>query len=197
METLENWKNKAQLYEISYWRGKGIKDYSDDKYFNSYWFNIFEWIGGFMPSYEEEVLDIGSGPRPVLQRGFVIEPLANEYRKIAKEEWWKNIEEFIPGPGEEEILSYENKFDFILCWNAIDHSYEPLKILQNIKNYLKDEGIVVIATDCKMVKDSDHPVLGIEKDNFIKEVEKDFNILLRQDNFSERDLCLILQKKLV
>lgn len=147
-----------------------------------------------MPKENDEVLDIGSGPRPVLKRGRVVEPLANEYSLIANKEWWKGIT-IENRPAENFIPEIENKFDFILCWNAIDHSYEPLKILENIKRYLKNDGVLVLATDCK-TKDwpDDHPILGISKEEFIKEVQKDFIILKKQEDFSERDVCLILKK---
>ena len=140
---LEKWEKIHQPYEFNYWKEKGIFDYSNEEYFVEYWMNIWKWIN-VIPG--REVLDIGSGPRPVMKEGYVIEPLGKRYIEIAKKSWWENIILYAK-PAEEFIQELQNKFNFILCWNSIDHSYDPLKVLENINRYLKEGGILVLATD--------------------------------------------------
>jgi hypothetical protein len=63
------------------------------------------------------------------------------------------------------------------------------------KSYLKEEGILALSTDCKTEFIDQHPILGIDKEEFVKEIEKDFIILKREDNKFEREICLLLKKK--
>jgi SAM-dependent methyltransferase len=188
-EIIEKWSKEAQPFELKYWETKGLSDYSDEDFFKEWWDNIFNWIG----EIEGEVLDIGSGIRPVFNRGYVIEPLGNEYSKI-KPEWWKNVILYSE-PAEKFIPEIENKIDFILSWNSIDHGYDWKEVLNNIERYLKKDGTVVIATDCKTEQIGVHPILGANKEEFIKEIEKRFDILKRIENFADREIAFILKKK--
>ena len=190
MTKQDTWKKEAQPFELYYWKVKGIKDYSDEDFFEKWWKDIFDWIG----EINGEVLDIGSGIRPPLKRGYVIEPLGNEYKQIAKSGWWRDIKLYSQ-PAELFIPELENKIDFILCWNSIDHGYDWRKIIKNIKKYLKPRGIVALSTDCKIEQIGEHPVLGISKEQFLMEIEKDFKIIKIRENYADRDVALVLEKK--
>jgi SAM-dependent methyltransferase len=184
-----DWESISQPFELHYWKVKGIKDYSDEEFFKKWWKDIFDWVG----EIKGEVLDIGSGVRPPLKRGYVIEPLGLEYKKIAKPEWWSDIKLYSQ-PAENFIPELENKIDFILCWNSIDHGYDWIKVVDNIWKYLRNGGIVALATDCKIERLGDHPILGVSKEQFLEIIMERFNIIKRSDDFAERDIAILLKK---
>lgn len=192
-ELIKNWKEKSQPFELNYWKIKGLKDYSDNYNFYRWWIKIRDWIGE--ENIKGVLLDIGSGVRPPLEKGNVIEPLGKEYKEIAISGWWKEIILY-PYEAERFIQELEGKCDFILCWNSIDHGYNFRDALKNIKAYLKDGGIVALATDCKTIPfKNGHPILGVNTEEFVKIIEQDFQVIKKSENLFERDICLLLMKK--
>lgn len=192
MEQFINWREKAQPYELNYWKKQGINQYKNNDTFLAWWNPVLDWIG--RENIKGRMLDIGCGVKSPLKEGYIIEPLVEEYKEIGNPEWWRNhltysipVEEYIPGLPE---------MDFILYWNALDHGYDFRQSLQNVKRYLKTDGVLALSTDCRTEPwGNGHPILGITKEDFIKEIEKDFTIIKREDNIFDRQICLILKKK--
>lgn len=141
--------------EVKYW-----KSMFDGSFHNK------DWVAGFRrrvmgidiaPSHVREwlgegcrILDVGCGPATVLG-GFVdgkkldvtaIDPLANQYNRLYKEH---NLCPLIsPIYGEAENLSdvVQGKFHFVYSRNALDHSYNPIRAIQNMINICAKGGVV-------------------------------------------------------
>ena len=43
-----------------------------------------------------------------------------------------------------EDMEYENKFDWVLCFETLEHVDDPQKALENIKRAVKDDGKIII-----------------------------------------------------
>ncbi len=98
------------------------------------------------------ILDLGSGPASVLGGIYngkrlditAIDPLAEVYKEL----YAKNdiqplvIPEF--GLGEELPKYVKGKFDFIYSKNALDHSYDPIKCINNMISLCNKDGVIFI-----------------------------------------------------
>ena len=78
------------------------------------------------------------------------------------------------------------------CWNVLDHTYDWRKILDNVVKYLKPDGQFILATDHK-VPHLGHP--SFKREEFFEEINKRFDIKKQVEDFSERQVCLILEIK--
>lgn len=185
MELKEEWQKVHQPYELTYHRDQGVNWCSDEKQFQDFWNEIKNWI-----KPKGIILDIGCGPRPPFQ-GFAIEPLADEYRKITPPEWWENVI-YSNQPAEEFIKEFKDKFNRVIIWNCLDHTYNWRQILDNAVKYVKKTGRVIIATDHREPHIG-HP--GFKKEELLEEINKRFEIVEQKENFKERQLCLILKLK--
>jgi SAM-dependent methyltransferase len=96
---------------------------------------------------EGKLLDIGCGNGrylSILQKlgwqtyGIEQNPSSSEY---ARTELHLNVET-------EDLLNYQYKdkfFDVITMWHSLEHLYEPIPTLKEVKRILKDDGLLVIA----------------------------------------------------
>ena len=121
------------------------------------------------------VLDVGAGPR--LRTKFwkdvilyAIEPLGKEYMDAF---YWCDLLDSVlyTKPIEEFIPELENKFDFIISINALDHCYNFSDALENIKRYVKKEGEILLSYDCHTGNDPLHP-LGLNIDISIEYLKR-------------------------
>lgn len=193
---LLEWREQHQPYELRYWRGQGLRDYSDEAFFAEWWGKVFSWIGRerFLG---KKCLDVGSGIRPPLKdlasKLTAIEPLADEHVKV-KPEWWEGMEVYSQA-AEDSVPELESSFDFCLCWNAIDHGYDWRRSLENIRSYLRPGGVLAISTDCETEPRPDgHPILGATVAEFEVACSDGFMVLKRLEDFADRDICLLLEK---
>ena len=77
-------------------------------------------------------------------------------------------------PYEEFILPLENKVDFLLCWNVLDHGYDWRAGVENIIKYVKTDGILLLATDFE--RHQFH--IGIDNPSELKDmIEDNFEII--------------------
>lgn len=177
------WKEIHQPYELNYHKVAGVKWCSNEEQFQTFWDKIKKFI-----EPKGRVLDIGCGPRPPF-KGTCIEPLGDEYKKISPKEWWEDIE-LICKPAEEFIPELEGQFDTVISWNCLDHTYNWREIIKNMRRYVKDDGIIAIATDMR------EPMLGhpsFKKEDFWSEINK-MKIVHLKNNFQEREVALVLKK---
>jgi len=193
MELKEYWQKFYQEYEVIYWQRMGIEWCADEEQFENHWNSIKSWIG----ELDGEVLDIGCGARPPFD-AICIEPLADEYKKIAPEEWWKGKEVYVQ-PAEDFIDKFEAKFDYVISWNSLDHAYDWRKVLDNMKRYVKKDGTIIISTDCRFGEEKsykvEHPQLGLSIEEFVNFIQNDFMIMKMERKNVDRDLSLILKVK--
>jgi len=84
-----------------------------------------------------------------------------------------------PFPYEEFILPLENRADFVLCWNVLDHGYDWRVGIENIIKYLKTDGMLLLATDFERHKFH----IGIDNPSELKEmIEDNFEILQTEES---------------
>ena len=145
--------NIAQKHELE-WQAKYIrtvlppfyKEWKEnkDKPILTSWFTDGEDI--FLSHINgKSGMDIGCGSIPALRashglsRRIVVDPLADEYRKIQEAEFGGSFFEGLtiePKPAEEKLSQYVNAIDGVIIFrNAMDHSEDPLRILFNISIY--------------------------------------------------------------
>ncbi len=183
----QEWDKTHQPYELKYHQMTGIDWCKNDEQFEGFWSEIRRFIKA-----KGNILDIGCGPRPPF-KGTIIEPLAKKYMEFAPAIWWDGITPYAQ-PAEEFAPELEGKFDTVICWNCIDHTFNYKSILDNVVRYMKDDAIFALATDLKAPNiHVGHP--SFPKEEFFAEVEKRFEIIERKDNFQEREVCFILKKK--
>ena len=93
------------------------------------------------------VLQIGAGPVDVIDffppcEKHAIDPLADRYKQLFRDYQDSSVK-YIKGVGEQ--LPYENDyFDFVVVRNALDHVYDPAKVLREIRRVLKPNGILYV-----------------------------------------------------
>jgi SAM-dependent methyltransferase len=93
------------------------------------------------------ICDVGSGPN-----GGILPFIPAQCLKVAVDPIFRLIPcskatsgKFVPVVGVGENLGFKNgTFDFAFCVNMLDHSAMPEKLLDNICNVLKSEGIVML-----------------------------------------------------
>ena len=110
------------------------------------------------------VVDIGAGPylRTKYFRDAqiaVIEPLADEYRRQAS---WSDLNDaaaVYSQPAEQPVAELLGQAACVLSLNAIDHAFEPWRILANMRSYLKSDGLMLVSVDVHDGDEDDlHPV---------------------------------------
>ena len=92
-----------------------------------------------------EVLEIGGGPSPVTNllqcgRRMVVDPCTDEYAKYFPAPETEHFNMKVEEMGDD----FEERFDLIVCTNALDHVYEPLMAVDRIRKMAKPGGFVAI-----------------------------------------------------
>jgi SAM-dependent methyltransferase len=157
------WALFAQKGELSFHKTLGMTyRMSDDFKTNSKLF--FEKLKYDQNSYKNKnILDVGAGSKLrsaffVDANIFAIEPLADKYSKLpqsdlhtAKKVYSKSAETFID--------EFNEKFDFIMCINVLDHCYDEIRVLSNVYKYLNSNGEFLLSVDIhKKHDDPMHPI---------------------------------------
>jgi SAM-dependent methyltransferase len=101
---------------------------------------------------DSRVLDVGSGPASVLGgllNGIsinitAVDPLANKYLQLFNTYGIQPLVKPIFGEGENLSQVVRGKFDFIYSRNALDHSYDPIKAIQEMINVCSSGGTVFL-----------------------------------------------------
>jgi len=191
MDIKKDWQTKHQPFELNYHIKEGIVWRSDDKEFKSRWKETLDWIGDM----KGKKLDVGCGPRSPISSGVVIEPLLDNYKLYSPKDWFKKMKCYSQS-AEEYIPELENQFDFVLCWNCLDHVYDWQSILNNIHRYMKKNAKFVLGVDLKTRDRNElgHP--GFESiELFWQVINSLFTVERRTANLWDRDLVLELKKK--
>ena len=159
------WSHFAQTWELGYW----CKYLADDPNDEDHAAGIWEAFGFERDRFKDLiVLDVGCGPTGRMRyfkdhkgSGKIIgmDPLMDEYRKL-KNARLSAYDELIASPAEEFIQELENKFDFVVSLNALDHGYDLQKSLENLYKYMKSDSEALISFDCinEYQEDMTHPL---------------------------------------
>ena len=107
---------------------------------------LHEYIG-----VGKRILDVGSGPATVLGGVLkgnplnitAVDPLANQYKELYESYGITPLVMPIYGEGENLPSIINGKFDFVYSRNALDHSYDPMRAIQNMIDACADEGVVL------------------------------------------------------
>jgi ubiquinone/menaquinone biosynthesis C-methylase UbiE len=95
----------------------------------------------------KKILDVGCGISTVLLfingERYGVDPLANEYVKLYK--YPENIT--IKHGSGEDIPFQDHFFDIVFCSNALDHTSNPHKTINEIYRVLKDKGFFVLTIE--------------------------------------------------
>lgn len=189
LRTQQAWDTIHQPSELDWWK-KNIPTHGNTQEpgFTRYWSEVREWIG-----VHGRVLDIGCGPRPPFMPCDVIEPLANEYRKITPFEWWHGVG-IIAQPAEAVPIS--RNYDTVICWNCIDHCFNWRGVLDTMLAAGLPKAKYAISTDF-WTPFTGHP--GVEgRETFMAEIEKRFEVVKTREeepNMNWRQLSLLMVAK--
>ena len=100
----------------------------------------------------KQIIDLGAGSKLRSKffqnaRIIAIEPLAKKFIKEVGHSDLKDAYQVYSFPAEKFIQELENKIDFIMCINVLDHAENPEKILRNSFSYLKNSGQMLLSAD--------------------------------------------------
>ncbi len=192
----EAWKTVAQPWELGWWTRPENDAIPEEAKNDVQGMRVSEMICDCLGISREDVegknvLDVGCGPTGRLRRLeswkgdgqiWAIDPLAENYRSIR----WANLDvyDFLRSvPAEELQTALVRYFHVVISINALDHGYDLLASMRNIRSYLRPGGVAFISFDCTddPTPDPTHP-LRISKEaaeaTFIAagfEIERSFN----------------------
>lgn len=201
--------------ELEYQK-KWVKIFSENKekvlgYWYKYrYFNTIERICQF--SNNKRILDIGCGISSILHfvKGikYGIDPLAEHYKQLYSYPPDLNISR---GGGEK--LTFNDKyFDIIFCSNALDHTDDIYKTINEVNRVLKDDGYFILAVEFfkeKHDREPQHPYcLTLEE---IYNLLSDFEIVFQKicpwiglkefvlgnEENNEQEIVFILKKRMI
>jgi SAM-dependent methyltransferase len=133
--------NKAQEAEKKYWRSTKETWLNENR--RLYWQGILKQ--GFGLDYNfflnKDVLEIGCGPSGIIfqidtaKYRIGLEPM--DLSNLIEENWKRTLVR--KGIGE-ELPFYDDSFDTVISFNALDHSIDPERVIQEIRRVLRDNG---------------------------------------------------------
>lgn len=144
-------------HEVSYWDRTIKKDvgafqwrYRRPKPANDLLPGLVELVGDDKVS----ILDVGCGPAPVVIGNYgkpvditACDPLADRYNELLEQNGVNPSVQLTKCEGEALVDMFgEDGFDVVHIQNALDHSYQPVEVVQNMLRCAAPGGVVVIKT---------------------------------------------------
>jgi SAM-dependent methyltransferase len=106
-----------------------------------------------IPRVDVRILDVGAGPLTRLGTRYpgkridlvAADPLAEEYDVLLRRFGIEPAVRTIEAPGERLLERFpRSSFDIAYAVNSIDHSYEPLRIVENMLALVRPDGVVLL-----------------------------------------------------
>jgi SAM-dependent methyltransferase len=156
--TKEIWKDNLAA-ELSFWdyfiKTKGAGNNEDYKQRVNPNSEFQENLRSYLDKEAEtnKILDVGAGPLTSLKKKcdftkikiVAVDPLADEYDSILQKYNIQPIVKTQKCEGEKLTEKFvENMFDIVYSGNALDHSYDPLKCIEEMIKVAKKEHYVII-----------------------------------------------------
>lgn len=135
--------DEAQEAEKRYWLSEWGEAEKTRQNQRLYWQEILNQGFGLDFNFflNKDVLEIGCGPSGIIfqideaRSRIGLEPM--DLSNLINEDWKKTIVR--RGVGEE--LPFENNsFDIVISFNALDHAFNPQRVMQEIHRVLRDDG---------------------------------------------------------
>lgn len=138
-----------------------------------------------------DVLEIGGGPSPVtnllqFNTRMVVDPCTDEYAKYfpltENEHFTGKAEEFLDD-------TFEERFDLVVCTNALDHAYEPTTVVDRIRKVTRPGGYVAIMCAENNALTNPHPChkVNLTADHIHRWLDPEFEtvweLTFRKDNY--------------
>jgi ubiquinone/menaquinone biosynthesis C-methylase UbiE len=149
--------------ELEFW--VGIRDHYYRKGYLDFRRLDLEWysagFGGNM-SLKGKGLEIGTGMYSMLEFSDAtdvvsIDPLQDEFRKLFNYGAWSKIL-YLNASGE-DIPFPDSSFDWITCWNTIDHCENPDRMGSEMRRVLRSGGKVYLEVNFDQVLTPEHKAL--------------------------------------
>jgi SAM-dependent methyltransferase len=100
----------------------------------------YTFIGNFFKDIKGKLLDIGCC------RGGLRKYLHDDLEYYGVDVLSNNFKNFVPIDLNNKTLPFKSKqFEAVNCTDVLEHLFYPLKMLQEIKRVLKDDGVVLIS----------------------------------------------------
>ncbi len=164
-------------------------------------------------THDTTVLDVGCGISTVLHYvtgiRLGIDPLADEYLKLYK---YPDGIQAMKGFGE-DIPFVDEYFDVVFCSNALDHTTDPGKVVEEIFRALKNGGYFILTVEIfdftsKKERNLAHPH-SLEKEDVYSLIKSKFKIMFENESpwiglrayvkgsreASSKELIMILKKE--
>ena len=203
MSNREEWQKEHQTFELNYHKQGNYR--WREPLWQDQWDKIFNVFGNFtVDSFKagQSLLDVGCGSRPALEwfndepTKVYCDPLMNDYVKIPQmKDYWEG-KEYYSVPAEEHLESLSGDFDFVLCWNVLDHCYDWRKVLRNVIDYAKSGGLLIVGTDLGKTPSPGHPGMGENARRLFHDmVRQDCEVLREEAPYHHRNIAVLLRKK--
>lgn len=204
----QEWEKRHQVFEMDFHCKHNYR--WDDNWWFTYWDKVFDEFACMQKNSLQGLAcaDIGCGSRPALDQWFEAwttpgnkpeciwkqDPLLEKYRKIPEvAKHWEKLHDISSAPAEVMMDSLEGLLDFVLCWNALDHCFDPMKVMDNITKYLKPGGILLLSYDLAEAH-LGHPGIPNRKE-LSQFIMKHYTVEAFAFREYNRDVCLKLRRR--
>jgi SAM-dependent methyltransferase len=151
----QQWK-KAQEGEFGFWHSVATAGYagqSPEEFLSkgqrNFMLSQLEFLEKPVSHWEDKiVVEFGSGPAGIVEymkarRKIAVEPLIDKYRSVFPHLADSDVEYFA-SPGEEAQEIPDNSADLVICFNVLDHTFNPSQIVAQLHRICKPGGDLLL-----------------------------------------------------
>lgn len=157
--------NNAQRAEAEWWRGLAKHGYAGleagpfiENEQRRLMLRALKFLG--KPAQElqhKTVIEFGSGPAGVVEfidaaKKIAVEPLIDEYRKEFPHLKISNVK-YLACPAEGPLPLEDGIADLAICYNMLDHVYDPGKVIQELSRVCKDNADLLFQVNVYTTKE--------------------------------------------